>query len=1668
MPSVPVEEGTIEEPAPKAPVEELPASLSKKDKKKKKKKDRELEEPVVPAEPELLQDEPTFASEEPLQDPKAPASAPDQEDEWALPTKKSKKKKGKKGGSIDTVEPVIEEQGLEQPAAKERLSKPLAGDGATDDLRPSLPDEVSQTIPERTSREIPLNDADDDKKHTDAGVTVTEGSEVKDVSSDLPAAEDIPAVTDELAEPQLAASVAEDVVEPTSQMHDPAMEEATKSTPFDEPVPGAEISPPLADPVPEEPPATERSEATREPSLANDVAASSTSKKNKKKKKGKKSEATDLDAAEPAQSSTTPDKPATEDPLIPAPEVSTEQLDNTRNLQETPAEVEPTEQQAELQEAVPETTEGFLPTDVDPASGEQAKSREPQAPVEASLEPDVAVESPSGTAQITTGPTRDKELAAREGGVEEWDLPSTKKGKKKKDKKRGKSISDAIAEDHDPTPADSTSQDLQGPVPFPEPTQLEREPSPLEVVKSGEPEPAVEDASSTKSKKKKKKGSKGTSEATTPAISRPESPVIEKESAPAIDIALEPPIVDEPIATSSEAVEDEKQEFEPIPGAVNSEIARAGPLEQEPEVDSTLKPEGQLTVEENTIAEPDTRITHQPEAEERVLAAEPSTVPAPEPEALPIVEPESHVPIEDTPSLGLNVSKKKGKKNKKKGQSASATPVVSRPLSPVNDDLPASVPEGHDVSVPSTPAADIPTEPTKEEPVATGQDLGDLGFDSDKKNKEGAEGVESSDTTTSAAPRAMSPAMDESSEEQKSITDQTGAVEADIAPEAPAPVEEEVKDLVSSTEKKGKKRAQDDSDTTTPIASRAISPTLEEKTESPLPVPTETQQVEDEWALPSKKKGKEKAKKIKTENEQPSEQVGQPSLSEEVSSESTRHLAPLLKSEPDATPSGARDPEAPTDSSSQPARSTPASPIETRETRLIPAQTTSHITHDAPSGEVMGPEKKLKTDHVDSLMLSEPVMSIEEPISDVAPEPRDAQQELTLDKGKDVDVSFTRGMDVGPQEKESMSEEMKAVVESSTAIGAAAATAGVAALGGKSKKKGKKKKLVDERKEREEHLFDDPMLAESDGRTALTGGVVDTHAGDAGGKGTDRGGPEAVDDAHAVPMNIERGMGEVDKVEDVVMPAVVEEAGTDVKSGHEERTATPEVVDLTAPVVVEEPVTGVEEWGLRDEVKTDALEPQSTRGLIEEGMVDKEPGVAPKPVDEAKPRSAVEDEPVPIAPKTPEMKAVRVDSETTRGPSEATPESAGERALSFAERTLPMPSVTDQPALGRQTRGRTALAPAWGEPEESPVLDREERQRGRSLGGETSPIPPVTPTRDLASPDNFSRGLTGDTLDASPFSPLRRSLSSNLEPVPEHPAESLDPPSKAKERRPKKLPISAPDKTRDSGLSTESPRLGQRSRWQQEGPHRDSGVHLKEWPDAPRQISPSPSGPRSMEPFKTPETSERRLKRSPRSAKDLREHEGPTSKTPVLRGPSPQAPTPEPQKSLRDHKTPDNPRSRYQDLGTPSLPAKKPSSPGPSRPSALPRPSTRSPVPGQRSVSDNVSRPRLTPSPDTAPRRVASNTSFTRHRTPEPPRLRPDTPGSIRSLHSATPPLRRAGRRISGDLRSISLSQRDPAEAPPATDSNDEHRFAQTSTPVANEGRVRSKDMTDVYVSRRA
>jgi hypothetical protein len=91
-----------------------------------------------------------------------------------------------------------------------------------------------------------------------------------------------------------------------------------------------------------------------------------------------------------------------------------------------------------------------------------------------------------------------------------------------------------------------------------------------------------------------------------------------------------------------------------------------------------------------------------------------------------------------------------------------------------------------------------------------------------------------------------------------------------------------------------------------------------------------------------------------------------------------------------------------------------------------------------------------------------------------------------------------------------------------------------------------------------------------------------------------------------------------------------------------------------------------------------------------------------------------------------------------------------------------------------------------------------------------------------------------------------------------------------------------------------------------------------------------------------------------------------------------------------------------------------------------------------------------------------------RLQTPEHSKYRPASVGS--NLSSGTPPLRRTDRKLSGDLRS--LSQRSQAnlakEAKDGKEREAEHSPATSIVsinPIANEGRARVKDMTDVYVS---
>ncbi|KAI0841969.1 hypothetical protein F5Y06DRAFT_165018 [Hypoxylon sp. FL0890] len=225
-------------------------------------------------------------------------------------------------------------------------------------------------------------------------------------------------------------------------------------------------------------------------------------------------------------------------------------------------------------------------------------------------------------------------------------------------------------------------------------------------------------------------------------------------------------------------------------------------------------------------------------------------------------------------------------------------------------------------------------------------------------------------------------------------------------------------------------------------------------------------------------------------------------------------------------------------------------------------------------------------------------------------------------------------------------------------------------------------------------------------------------------------------------------------------------------------------------------------------------------------------------------------------------------------------------------------------------------------------------------------------------------------------------------------------------------PITVPN--RDSGFSSDSPHPKRRSFV--DPSLRDSGVHLRDWPEStPKREDELPEEEPSA--IRTPQPNERRGKKLGLG------NETPKLETPVTRSLEDEA------KTTTDPKKPLS--SKYGEVG-------------------------------QRSVSDNLSRS-STPRTESQLRRSASNTSISRLRTPEPLQFRPNSPGrSSFRPGTNTPPLslRRVDKRMSGDLRSLSSNLSNNSAS-----RENLHQSQQQSTPVANEGRVRTKDMTDVYVS---
>ncbi|KAI0898218.1 hypothetical protein F4806DRAFT_350889 [Annulohypoxylon nitens] len=245
---------------------------------------------------------------------------------------------------------------------------------------------------------------------------------------------------------------------------------------------------------------------------------------------------------------------------------------------------------------------------------------------------------------------------------------------------------------------------------------------------------------------------------------------------------------------------------------------------------------------------------------------------------------------------------------------------------------------------------------------------------------------------------------------------------------------------------------------------------------------------------------------------------------------------------------------------------------------------------------------------------------------------------------------------------------------------------------------------------------------------------------------------------------------------------------------------------------------------------------------------------------------------------------------------------------------------------------------------------------------------------------------------------------------------------------------------RDSGFSTDSPHPKRRSL--ADPSLRDSGVHLRDWiDDEPKKAVESPEEEQGSA-IRTPQPNEKRSKKLGLG------NDTPKLETPITRSQESDAqPVTDPKKLAQLSRSSSKTSKSYGDLGQQ--------------------------VQQQRSVSDNISRTTTTPRSEGLPqaRRSLSNTSisrFSRTRTPDPLRFRPESPGSYtfnRSGNYTPPLLRRVDRRMSGDLRSLSsnLPNNDETKETKENLHTNQNLNQSTPTPIANEGRVRAKDMTDVY-----
>ncbi|KAI0136582.1 hypothetical protein BJ170DRAFT_589556 [Xylariales sp. AK1849] len=414
--------------------------------------------------------------------------------------------------------------------------------------------------------------------------------------------------------------------------------------------------------------------------------------------------------------------------------------------------------------------------------------------------------------------------------------------------------------------------------------------------------------------------------------------------------------------------------------------------------------------------------------------------------------------------------------------------------------------------------------------------------------------------------------------------------------------------------------------------------------------------------------------------------------------------------------------------------------------------------------------------------------------------------------------------------------------------------------------------------------------------------------------------------------------------------------------------------------------------------------------------------------------------------------------------------SKNEQARSTAQELLPeSPGSLESPIVGRQVKPEVKQC---GSPSEHAPAHESSIQPGDMSSSEFMRDLEDLDTSEPPQERDLERGPTGPSLYESHqhgVLPSPRDLADwgrgstlsarSLPPVEEETNEDLEEEFHGKPRS--RDVLHTPETNRDSGFITDSPHPTRRSLFD-DSEHRDSGVHMRDWPEGtPKrreglshfdETGARLSWESTDSNLHTPKTEERKLGKSPLG-----------DETPRLSTPrrSLRDKTPEPEKRVESHSSDakGSRSSKYQNLGAGTGPALTPTH-----------------AYGQRSISDDISR-EGSPRAGSQARRSASNSGISRLRTPEPLNLRPESPGSLRSSSGTnTPPLRRVDKRVSGDLRS--LSQHGGSHTSLHSNSNSnfiskdvaaereqlaERRAASTTTPVANEGRVRARDMTDVY-----